>query len=111
MSAFFSKLFTIFCKKLQKVRYLHCVVKFHLRKLGCALTWYKTAVLQLRNCVALQLNQNVHCGSCDVLQYFAMRFYWLKISLCLVALRFRYNVISALLCKLASATLIAMDTL
>ena len=29
-----------FCLKSQKMRYLHCVVKFQLRKLGCALTWY-----------------------------------------------------------------------
>ena len=57
-----------FSPKLQKMRYLHCVVKFQLRKLGCALTWYKNAVPQLRNCVALQLNQKVHCGSCAALQ-------------------------------------------
>ena len=52
----------------QKMRYLHCVVKFKLRKLGCALTWYENAVPQLRNCVALQLNQKAHCGSCAALQ-------------------------------------------
>ena len=52
-----------FCLKSQKLRYLHGVVKFQLRKLGCALTWYKNAVPQLRNCVALQLNQKVYCGS------------------------------------------------
>ena len=50
------------------MRYLHCSVKFQLRKLGCALTWYEDAVPQLRNCVALQLNQKVHCGSCAALQ-------------------------------------------
>ena len=27
-------------RKLQKLRYLHCVVKFQLRKLGCPLTCY-----------------------------------------------------------------------
>ena len=54
--------------KLQKMRYLHCVVIFQLRKLGCALTWYENVVPQLRNCVALQLNQKVHCGSCAALQ-------------------------------------------
>ena len=46
------------------MRYLHCVVKFQLRKLGCALIWYEKAVLQLRNGAALQLNQKAHCESC-----------------------------------------------
>ena len=50
------------------MRYWHCVAKFQLQKLGCALTWHKNAVLQLRNCVVLQLNQKVHSGSCAVLQ-------------------------------------------
>ena len=50
------------------MRYLHGVVKFPLQKLGCALTWYENAVPQLRNCVALQLNQKVHCGSSAALQ-------------------------------------------
>ena len=50
------------------MRYLRCVVKFILRKVGCALTWYGNAVPQLRNCAALQLNQKVHCGSCAALQ-------------------------------------------
>ena len=45
-----------------------CVVKFQLRKLGCALTWYKTVVPQLSNCVALQRNQKVYLGSCTALQ-------------------------------------------
>ena len=58
----------LFCLKSQKMRYLYCVVKFQLRKLGCALTWYKNDVPQLRNCAALQLNQKVHCGSCAALQ-------------------------------------------
>ena len=57
-----------FSLKLQKKQYLHCVVKFRLRKLGCALTWYENTVPQLRNCVALQLNQKVHSGSCAALQ-------------------------------------------
>ena len=39
--------------KLQKMRYLHCVVKFQLRKSGCPLTWYENAVPQLRNCATL----------------------------------------------------------
>ena len=65
MSTFFSRLFTLFG---QKVRYLHCVVKFQLRKLGCALTWYENAVPQLRNGVAHQLNQKAHCESCAALQ-------------------------------------------
>ena len=68
MSAFYSKLWAIFLSKSQKMRYLHCVVKFQLRKLSCGLTWYENAVPQLRNCVALQLNQKVHCGSCAALQ-------------------------------------------
>ena len=42
-----------FSLKLQKMRYFHCGMKFQLRKLGCALTWYENAVPQLRNCVAL----------------------------------------------------------
>ena len=50
------------------MRYLNCVVKFQLWKLGCALTWYENAVAQLRNCAALQLNQKVYCGSCAALQ-------------------------------------------
>ena len=29
--------------------YLHCVVKFQLPKLDCALTWYKNAVPQLKS--------------------------------------------------------------
>ena len=68
MSAFFSRLFTLFGQKLQKVRYLPCVVKFQLRKLGCALTWYENAVPQLQNCVAHQLNQKAHSESCAALQ-------------------------------------------
>ena len=68
MSAFFGKLFTLLLSKLQKVRYLHCVVKFQLRKLGCALAWSGNAIPQLRKCVALQLNQKVHCESCTALQ-------------------------------------------
>ena len=43
-------------------------MKFQLRKLGCALTWYENTVPQLRNCVALQLNQKVYCESCAALQ-------------------------------------------
>ena len=68
MSAFFSKLFTLLLSKIPKMPHLHCVVKFQLRKLGCALTWYENAVLQLRNCVALQLNEKVHCESWAALQ-------------------------------------------
>ena len=46
------------------MRYLHCIVKFQLRKLGWVLTWYKNAVPQLQNCVALQLNQKFLYRSC-----------------------------------------------
>ena len=46
------------------MRCLNCVVKFQLRKLGFILTLYEIAVPQLRNSVALQLNQKIHCGSC-----------------------------------------------
>ena len=60
--------FLFFCLKSKKMRYLHCVVKFQLRKLDCALTRYKNAVPQLRNCVALQLNQKIHCGIWATLQ-------------------------------------------
>ena len=48
MSAFFSRLFTLFCQKLQKMRYLQCVVKFQLRKLGCASTESKRLLRKLR---------------------------------------------------------------
>ena len=48
--------------------YLHCVVKFQLRKLDCALTWNENAVPQLQNCVVLQLNQKLDCESCAALQ-------------------------------------------
>ena len=67
MSAFFSKLFTLLQSKIEKMLHLHCVVKFQLRKLDCALTWYENAVPQLRNCVALQLNEKVHCETCAAL--------------------------------------------
>ena len=40
---FFSKLFILFCLKLQKMRHLYCVVIFPLWKLGCAFTWYENA--------------------------------------------------------------------
>ena len=63
----FANYLLFFSLKSQKMRYLHCVVKFQLRKLGCAFTWYENAVPQLRNRVALQLNQKVHCGSCAAL--------------------------------------------
>ena len=29
------------------MQYLHYIVKFHLLKLGCTLTWFENAVLQL----------------------------------------------------------------
>ena len=64
-----------FCLKSQKMRYLHCVVKFQLRKLGYPLTRFKNVILQLRNCVALHLNQKVYCGGCAALQN------WKKIEL------------------------------
>ena len=48
-------------QKSQKLRYLPCVVKFQLQKLGCTLTWYEHAVPQLRLCAALLLNQKFHC--------------------------------------------------
>ena len=48
--------------------HLHCVVKFQLQKLGCALAWYENAIPHLRNCVALQLNQKVYGGGCAALQ-------------------------------------------
>ena len=41
------------------MRRLNCVVKFQLQKLGFILTWYEIAVQQLRNSVALQLNQKI----------------------------------------------------
>ena len=61
-------LLVYFCLIPLKMRYLHCVFKIQLRKLGCALTWYENPIPQLRNCVALQLNQKVNCGSCAALQ-------------------------------------------
>ena len=68
MSSFFSNYLLFFCLKSQKMRYLHCVVKFQLRKLGCALAWYENVIPQLRNWAALQLNQKVHCVSSAALQ-------------------------------------------
>ena len=43
-----------FCLKSQKMRCLHCVVKFQLRRVGWALTWYKNTIQQF------QLNQKVY---------------------------------------------------
>ena len=57
-----------FCLKLQKMWYLHCVVKFQLQKLDCVLTWYENVVPQLRNSDALQLIQKAYCKSCAALQ-------------------------------------------
>ena len=37
-----------FSLKSQKMQYLHCVAKFQLQKLGCALTWYENAIAELR---------------------------------------------------------------
>ena len=68
MLVFLANYLLVFSLKFKKIWYVHCVVKFELRKLGCALTWYENTVPQLRNCVALQLNQKVHCGSCAALQ-------------------------------------------
>ena len=48
--------------------FLLSVSKLQLRKLCCAFTWYENAIPQLRNCVALQLNQKAHYGSCAALQ-------------------------------------------
>ena len=46
MLAFLSKLFAFFRFEIAKNAVLLCVVKFQLRKLGCALTWNKNAVPQ-----------------------------------------------------------------
>ena len=46
MLAFFCKLFAFFRFKIAKKAVLLFVVKFQLRKLGCALTWNKNAVPQ-----------------------------------------------------------------
>ena len=87
MSTFFSKLFALFLSQIEKMWYLHCAVKFQLRKLGCALTWYKNAVPQLQNpnpqlqnpnpqlrcastksksCAALQKLKKLNCAFCAV---------------------------------------------
>ena len=91
-----------FCLNSQKMRYLLCVVKFQLRKLDCALTWYKNVLPQLRNRVALQLNQNVYCGSCAALQKlkklncaFCTALLPVEKLLLFLALRFWYKVICA----------------
>ena len=68
MPAFFRKLLTLLLSKIAKILHLHCVVTFQLQKLGCALTWYENAIPQLRNCVALQLHEKVHCERCAALQ-------------------------------------------
>ena len=47
------------------MRCLHCVVKFQFRSWVALLLGTK---MPLRNCVALQLNQEVHCGSYAALQ-------------------------------------------
>ena len=57
-----------FSLKSQKMRYVDCVLKFQLWKLGCPLTWQENVVPQLRNYLALQLNQKAHCGGCAVLK-------------------------------------------
>ena len=69
MLAFFSKLFALFLSKLAKTEvFVLCCessitnIRFHFNY------WFKNAVLQLRNCVALPLNQKVYCGSCSALQ-------------------------------------------
>ena len=81
MSTFFSKLFALFLSQIEKMWYLHCAVKFQLRKLGCALTWYKNAVSQLQNpnpqlryastksksCAALQQLKKLNSAFCAVL--------------------------------------------
>ena len=57
-----------FSLKLQKMRYLHCGVKFQLRKLGCALTWYEkccSAIAELR-CTSTESKSSLrklHCAS------------------------------------------------
>ena len=48
MLAFFANYLLVFSLKFKKMRYLHCVVKLQLRKLGCALTWYENTVPHLR---------------------------------------------------------------
>ena len=63
MSAFFSRLLSLFGHQLQKVRYLPCVVKFQLRKLGCAFTWYENAVPQLR-CVSTESKSSLRKLRC-----------------------------------------------
>ena len=60
--------YLLFSSKKWKKRYLHCVMKFQLRNLGCTLTWHENAFPQLPDCVALQLNQKGHCGSWAALQ-------------------------------------------
>ena len=70
MSTFFGNyllFFFFFCLKWQKMRYLHCVVKFRLRKLGRALTRYENAVPQLRNYAALQKLKKLNCSFCAAL--------------------------------------------
>ena len=60
------------------MRYLHCVVKFLLRKLGCALTWYEKAVPQLR-CAPTEsksLLRKLRCASeIKKIAHLALRFY------------------------------------
>ena len=76
MSAFFSNLFILLLSKISKMLDLHCVVKFQLRKLVCALTWYENAVPQLRNCVELQLHEKVQfINLCQRFYQFMSLFY------------------------------------
>ena len=60
MSAFYSKLFILFLSKIAKNAVFALYCEISITELGCALTLYKKAVTQLRNYVALQLNQKVH---------------------------------------------------
>ena len=65
MSAFFSKLFTLFLSKIAKIAICALMVKFQLRKLSCALTWYENAVPHLRNCVATESKSSLRKLRCD----------------------------------------------
>ena len=68
MSSLFSKLFTLFQSKIAKNAVFALCCEISIAEVGLRFNLVKNAVLQLWNCVALQLNQKVDCGSCAALQ-------------------------------------------
>ena len=68
MSVFFSKLFTLFQSKIAKNAVFALCCEISNTEVRLRFNLVRKCLPQLRNCVALQLNQKVHCGSCAALQ-------------------------------------------